>query len=130
MYGFVFARVSAPQLVLLRRVFANPHEAPGVRGQAAEALGSRLSGFRHKWQRRYQRIVDSLVHGLDDAAPEVRFWSIYALVSLRERKVIPKLQRIADTDTASCPGMWTLRQEALWGVLSLQGIDVPDPRAL
>jgi hypothetical protein len=124
-YGFVFGSVSAPHLVLLRRVFADPYEAPGVRAQAAEALGSQLSGFRHRWQRRYVRIVDSLVRGLDDPAPEVRFWSIYALVRVEERKVLPKLRSIAATDTAACPGMWTLRQEALWAIKWFEeGVDV------
>ncbi len=43
-YGFVFANIAPQHFVLLRRAFANPDEAPGVRAQAAEALGSQLSG--------------------------------------------------------------------------------------
>ena len=82
------------------------------------------------WTNSIGPFVDSLVHGLDDPSPEVRFWSIYALVRLRERKIIPKLQHIAANDTAVCPGMWTLRQEALWGLLKFEGVDVPDIRAL
>jgi HEAT repeat protein len=130
-YGFVFANLAPQHLVLLRRVFANPDEAPGVRGQAAEALGSQLSGYRHRWQRRYQRIVDSLMRGLDDPAPEVRFWCIYALVGMAdERLLLPKLRVIAATDTAECRGMWTLRQEALWAINWIEGRPDCDPRTL
>jgi hypothetical protein len=126
-YGFVFGPISAPHLVMLRRIFANPHEAPAVRAQAAEALGSQLSGYRHRWQRRYLRIVDALVRGLEDPAPEVRFWSIYALVGVNEPRILPRLHHIAATDTASCPGMWTLRQEALWAIKWFEeGVDVQE----
>jgi HEAT repeat protein len=125
-YGFVFANLAPQHLVLLRRVFANPHEAPQVRAQAAEALGSHLSGYRHRWQRRYRRIVDSLVRGLDDPVPEVRFWSIYALAHPRQddARVMPRLRAIAETDTAECPGMWTLRQEALWAIQWIESADI------
>jgi hypothetical protein len=34
-----FTNLASWQLVLLRRVFANPHEAPDIRAQATEALG-------------------------------------------------------------------------------------------
>ncbi|HZI10299.1 MAG TPA: HEAT repeat domain-containing protein [Myxococcus sp.] len=130
-YGFVFANLKAPHLVLLRRVFSNPHEHPLVRGQAAEALGSQLSSYRHRWQRRYLRIVDTLVRGLDDPAPEVRFWSIYALTGMeRSERLLPKLRHIAATDTATVTGMWTLRQEALWAISRIEGGEDLDPRTL
>ncbi|QRN97604.1 HEAT repeat domain-containing protein [Archangium violaceum] len=129
-YGFVFANISSRHLVLLRRVFANLDEAPVVRAQAAEALGWHLSGFRHRWQRRYRHIIDSLMRGLDDPAPEVRFWSIYALACQNDARILPRLRVIAATDTASCRGMWTLRQEALWAIHRLESDHDYDPRTL
>jgi HEAT repeats len=125
-YGLTFANIAPQHLVLLRRMFADPRELPGVRGQAAEVLGSRLAGFRHRWQRRYVRLVEALSAGLDDPAPEVRFWSIYALASLGERRVLPKLRKIAASDTAAVPGMWTLRQEATWAIRGLEEGDWAD----
>ncbi|RKH15003.1 HEAT repeat domain-containing protein [Corallococcus sp. CA041A] len=115
-YGFVFAHLAPEHLVLLRRIYANPHEAPGVRSQAAEALGSHYSNYRHIWQRRYRRVIDLLVRGLDDPEPAIRFWSIYALAGHKDPRIRPKLQAIAENDTATVPGMWSLRQEALWAL--------------
>ncbi len=127
-YGFVFVRPSPALLVLLRQVFANPREDPEVRGQAAEALSAR---YKHRWQRRHQRLVEALTRGLEDPAPEVRFWSIFSLAHPWNRWVIPKLQVIAATDTATCPGMWTLRQEALWAIRWIEEQDLDlDPRTL
>lgn len=129
-YGFVFANLAPQHLVLLRRIYANPREAPGVRAQAAEALGSHYSNYRHTWQRRYRRVIDSLVRGLDDPEAEIRFWSIYALAGHKDPRIRPKLQAIAENDTATVPGMWSLRQEALWALKSGMDRVLCDPRTL
>ncbi|OJH38789.1 hypothetical protein BON30_21420 [Cystobacter ferrugineus] len=130
LYEFLFTNLASWHLALLRRVLANPREAPDIRGQAAEALGCHYARYRHRWQRRYRRLVETLEHGLEDPAPEVRFWSIYALTCMEEARVLPRLRLIAATDTASCPGMWTLRQEALWAIAQFEGRDIDDPRTL
>ncbi|MGE6761633.1 HEAT repeat domain-containing protein [Corallococcus interemptor] len=129
-YGFVFAQLAPQHLVLLRRIYANPNEAPGVRSQAAEALGSHYSNYRHTWQRRYRRVIDLLVRGLDDPEPEIRFWSIYALAGHKDPRIRPKLQAIAQNDTATVPGMWSLRQEALWALGWGTDVMLRDPRSL
>ncbi|ATB38699.1 hypothetical protein CYFUS_004134 [Cystobacter fuscus] len=129
LYEFSFTNLASWHLVLLRRVFANPHEAPDIRAQAAEALGCHYAGYRYRWQRRYRRLVEALERGLEDPAPEVRFWSIYALTCMEEAQVLPRLRLIAATDTARCPGMWTLRQEALWAIGKFEGQDL-DPTTL
>jgi HEAT repeat protein len=113
-YGLVWGNLKAPQLHLLLRVFENTREHPDVRGQAAEALGPRLHGKtrRQRERRSHLRAVRALIRGLDDPAPEVRFWSIYALAHPENAWLLPKLEVMAN-DPAACA--WgTIRQEALW----------------
>lgn len=131
-YGFVWGNLHSPQFCLLLRVFEDSREHPSVRGQAAEAIGPRLHrlGKRRRHHLRYVRALLALVRGLDDPSPEVRLWSIYALADPENEWLIPKLTAMT-TDKAHVPGMWTVRQEALWAIswISAQDLDC-DPRTL
>ena len=129
LYECLFVKLTSWQCLLLWRVYADANEAPAIRAQAAEALATQYTGFRPRWRRRYQCIVESLMRGLEDPEPEVRFWSIYALACLKEARMRPQLQHIAAHDTAHCPGMWSLRQEALWALGRLEGREL-EPRTL
>jgi HEAT repeat protein len=130
-HGFLWGYTRSADLALVRHVFENEREAPSVRGQAAEVLGSHFQRYCRPSHRRHARLVSALVRGLDDPSPEVRFWSIYALARPEHTWLLPKLELMAATDTASCPGMWTLRQEALWAIRWITLTDLHcDPRTL
>jgi HEAT repeat protein len=131
LYGFVWGYAKSADLALVRRIFENEREAPSVRGQAAEVLGSQFDRYCRPGHRRHVRMVSALVRGLDDPSPEVRFWSIYALARPEHTWLLPKLEVMASADTAVCPGMWTLRQEALWAIRWITRPDLNcDPRTL
>ena len=130
-YGFVWGWAKSSDLALILRIFENESEHAVVRGQAAEALGSQFESYCRPGQRRHVRLIRSLVRGLDDAAPEVRFWSIYALAQPQHTWLLPKLEVMAATDKGECPGMWSLRQEALWAIIWISRADLDcDPRTL
>ena len=124
-YGLLFAPVAPAHLVLMRRVLADPREDAGVRGQAAEVLGSHYSNHPHLWQRRYQRVVRALVRGLDDPDPEVRYWCIFALSDRRHTWLLPKLRHIAATDTAQSRSRMPLRKEALDAIEDIEWASMP-----
>jgi HEAT repeat protein len=86
-------------------------EAVPVRTQAAEALGELLWAADHR-NKRVRRAARALIHALRDPAPEVRFWSAFALGTMRTRAALPELRRLAAADTAMCPGWWPVQDEA------------------
>ena len=132
-YGFLFGRISSAEFNLLLRVFRDVSEDPSVRGQAAEVLGSRVNyGRRARCLRRRDAVARSaFLQGLEDPAPEVRFWSIYALADPDNTWVIPKLEEMTH-DCAVVPSMWTVGQEARWAILRIrdQDPDFVDPATL
>ncbi len=62
--------------------------APNVRGMAAEALGLQRS----------REAVDDLIQCLQDAAPEVRYWSAYALGQIGDQLAMSPLRHVAESD--------------------------------
>jgi len=131
-YGFAWARDLRPEdFNRLLKIFEDPREDPGIRGQAAEALGPRV-GRRvpaGKMRRRDALARVAFVRGLEAPEPEVRFWSIFALASPWNEWVIPKLESMT-SDDAGIPGMWTVGQEARWAIRWIRGQDDLDPRSL
>jgi HEAT repeat protein len=88
---------------LLKRKLSDVNEAPAVRGMSAEMLG----------QLGAARAFGTLLEGLRDAHPEVRFWSIFALGALGNLKAIDPLLRVAMNDQAELENWGSLREEAL-----------------
>lgn len=85
-------------------------ESAVVRGQAIEGIGNTLQGAPPGKQR--QRAIPKLLGWLRDPAPEVRFWSIYAVGTLHATEARPILEELARTDEAMCEGWWRVREEA------------------
>jgi HEAT repeat protein len=102
--GFLHDEDAAPALL---RTLADRNEETEVRAYAAEALGHVAPQTRH------DEALAALLHALTDLAPEIRFWAAFALGNLGDERAIPALQRLADRDTDSVPGWWSIRKEAL-----------------
>jgi hypothetical protein len=126
LYGFVWVKaLRARDLERIVAILSDRTEAPGVRGQAAEALASHVKrDLRSPRARaRHERAHGALVAGLDDPEPEVRFWSIFALASPENVDLLPRLKRLA-RDRARLPGWWTVGQEARWAMNWILGRDL------
>jgi HEAT repeat protein len=82
----------------------NRRERPKVRGMAAEALGD-LS------KRLDTTVETALIAALSDPSSEVRFWSAFALGSVRSRKAIPILRHLAKTDRGEIRGWSSVAKE-------------------
>lgn len=117
------------------------HESPKVRAEAAWALGFHSSGSRAVptllWvlgdrtedtdvrchaaealghlvpEREHAEVLAALLHALTDREPEVRFWAAFALGNLGDQRAIPALEHLAERDSESVPGWWSIRKEAL-----------------
>lgn len=86
-------------------------EAPCVRGQAAEGIGNQLHCLPLDSDRQ-AHVVAALAAGLRDAAPEVRFWCLYAVGQMQLRHLRPEIERLRDSDASLCPRMWYVHDEA------------------
>ena len=100
-------------------------ETPGLRGQAAEGLAylfGPCAGARHdRSQLAYRKAGQELVTALSDPSAEVRFWSAFALGSMRYQAALPALQKIARTDKEMFSNWWTVGQEAADAVDAIKG---------
>lgn len=86
----------------LIRVLSKQDEGPGVRGMAAEQLGTLDD----------TAAVPALIAALNDAEAEIRFWSVFALGKLLDRRALPELRRLAREDTGAVPS-GTVKEEAI-----------------
>ena len=92
----------------LREVVRDRNQHGEVRGRAAEALV-------------YQRsAIPDLIAGLRDSAPEVRFWSAYALGEGRVRRALPALRRLTK-DRSRVRRWWSIAREARWAIATIEG---------
>jgi HEAT repeat protein len=105
---------------------SDPSEAPAVRGQAAEGLGN-LYGCGDRRRRVFRQAQQALLDALDDPAPDVRFWSCFALGVMRARSALPALRRLAG-DTVLLPGWWTVGEEASDAIDWIEGRESPERR--
>jgi HEAT repeat protein len=115
----------------LLRIYQDPREAPALRGQAAEALTGRID-YRvmpGKMRRRDAVARQAFLRGLDDAVPEVRLWSIFALANPENEWLVSKLESMT-SDPALVPGMYTVGQEAQWAIRSIRREEDIDPEDL
>lgn len=102
----------------LIEVYKDEQEDANVRGNAAEALGLLAD----------QAAFEPLLAGLNDASPEVRFWSAYGLACLRNPQALPALEAAADQDTGVVPGWWSVADECRQAIYSIRvaaGEDLP-----
>lgn len=102
-------RAIMPLLGALR----DQREEPRVRGQAAEGLGEALVGGSD------DAALDVLLDSLRSPAPEVRFWSAFALGKIGDRRAIPELERLAAHDHAVVPGWWSVSKEATAAIAAI-----------
>ncbi|HZR65024.1 MAG TPA: HEAT repeat domain-containing protein [Terriglobales bacterium] len=86
----------------LERTVGDEAESPRVRGEAAEALA-------HSHRRKSH---DVLLRNLNDKSKDVRFWCAFALGQMAERRAVPILLRLADSDKRPVRGFHSVSQEA------------------
>ena len=115
--GLTYATTLEAEEVLLR--IYERTDLPGwVRGDAGDTLGicSQLSDRRTRF---FRRALTTALNGLDDAAIEVQFHSMYILMQLAQNDYIkhkrsnacfaaalPRLREIARKDNRLAPGLW------------------------
>jgi hypothetical protein len=125
-YGFTSVkRLKVRDFETLLRILKDPSEDPVSRGQAAEALGPHVD-YRRARQRkgRDRQATEAFLRGLNDPAPEVRLWSIFALAVPGNDWVIPHLEPLT-YDSALVPKMYSVGHEARWAIKWIRGED-PD----
>jgi HEAT repeat protein len=93
----------------LLRTLADVAEETEIRAHAAEALGH----MADRLGEREGDVLAALLRSLTDTSAYVRFWSAFALGNLGDERAIPALERLAERDTQSVPGWWSIRKEAL-----------------
>jgi HEAT repeat protein len=98
-------------LVVLKRVLASQREEAGVRGMAAESLGSCFA----------REALPELIRALSDGSDEVRFWAAHALGFMKAKAALPELKRLADTDHAEVEGWGRVSVEAAQAIAQITG---------
>jgi HEAT repeat protein len=86
-----------------------------VRAAGAEALGHLLAGGRRRPQ-----AIEALRQGAGDPSPEVRFWSVFALGEIGDRRELPFLNEIASVDTGVAKKWGSVAAEATQAAESIR----------
>jgi HEAT repeat protein len=105
-------------------VLADVSRPESIRGQAAEAVAEQL-GLLHSTDPRRHPAEAQLIEMLTDASEVVRFWSAFALGTLRSTTALPHLRALAGDDTA-VPGWWTVGEEAADSIDMIEGREPPE----
>src|SRR6266404_4132743 len=74
----------------------------------------RVWAYMHPPQRSavWRNTERTVLRSLRDESPEIRFWACYAAGTLRIRKALPLLRKLANEDKAMCPNWWRVSDEA------------------
>jgi HEAT repeat protein len=99
----------------LGEAYVDTSETIEVRSSAAEGLGQ-LFEFDAR-ARRYTPIV---LEGLNAPAPELRFWSCYALAMFGDKSALPELEKLVG-DESDVTGWWPVGEEAQWAIAQIHG---------
>ena len=106
----------------LLKILTTPSESARIRGFAAEALAQ---------YHQDTTVTKALLTTLDDPAPELRFWAVFALGQQGSAEAIPALAHVAATDTTLYPGYGTIQKEAQDAIQciyrALEESKIPDP---
>ena len=86
----------------LERIVSDRSENPHLRAFVAETLAHRHRPSSHA----------VLLRNLTDSSREVRFWCAFALGQMRERKSLPILKSLAESDHRVVRGWWAVSKEA------------------
>jgi HEAT repeat protein len=100
-------------------VLGDVSRAESIRGRAAEALAEHLEFVQSTDPRRHPAETQ-LIEMLTDASAVVRFWSAFALGTLRSTAALPHLRALAGDNTA-VPGWWTVGEEAADSIDWIEG---------
>jgi guanine deaminase len=100
----------------LYETFRNCNETALVRGICAEQLTHFETSIGGR------KLIATYVKRLDDPSPIVRFWCIYGLATLRARSARAKLQELAASDHAECPGWSKVSTEAKWALAMIDDL--------
>lgn len=92
-------------------VLSDASAEPEIRGLSAEVLGFDLQ-FAPRASALRSRAVTSLRACLTDAAPAVRFWSLYALGTLDARETRADVAKLASDEATFREGFWSVGDEA------------------
>lgn len=84
-------------------VFVRTHAIEGI-GNLYVSASPRTRPFKDA-----EQLVMRLLK--DDAAP-IRFWACFAAGSMRSKRALPLLRKLARNDRAICPGWWRISEEA------------------
>ena len=126
--SFSFEPRAAP---LLLDLLIDTQRPAAVRVQAAEGIGDCVPQHvvrRHR-SRLYRRCAAALVAALDDPHPDVRFFAAFSLGKLRARTALPRLRQLAEYDKGQSSLLWSVKEEAVDAIHSIEHGRSPDPDA-
>lgn len=111
---------------LLIEILKNLDEDPHIRGIAAEGLSYLFCCGADKRKREYKQAFTALTLVLEDSSSVVRFWAAFALGNIRDKKALPELEKLVESDNAMYPGWWTVQEEASDAITRIKGGTPPD----
>jgi HEAT repeat protein len=122
-FGEVPGHLRGEVVETLLDVLGDVSRPESIRGRAAEAVAEQLE-FLHTDPTRHPAET-RLIEMLTDASAVVRFWSAFALGTLRSTAALPHLRALAGDNTA-VPGWWTVGEEAADSIDWIEGREPPE----
>ena len=109
-------------------VLSDVNESPSLRAQAAEGLAEIYEMYvrEHGRTRQYRRTGELLIQILRDPAPEVRFWTCFALGKMHYRQALRALNTLANIDLATHGPWWSIGEEAADAIDWIKGRPSPE----
>ena len=118
-FGDIPAHLTIDTLESLLDVLRDDGRPAEVRGQVAEAAAQQLE-FSDATDPLRRAAEATLIALLDDDSAAVRFWSAFALGTLKTSSALPRLQALTGDD-AVVPRWWTVGEEAADAIEWIEG---------
>lgn len=101
-------------------IATDDRENVNLRAQVIEGLGYYLQFNKNK------RVLNLIRKLLESRNVKIRFWSIFAVGTARDKVSLPILSYIAKNNKSICPGWWSVRKEALGAIHNIKYGEWPD----
>jgi hypothetical protein len=98
-----------PNLKVLLALLRDLSQPSRSRAEAAETIGY---DFQFDRGPNREPIILALRTALNDPHADVRFWSLYALGTMRAIETRAEVEALLNDDAVWCPGWWTVGDEA------------------
>lgn len=103
------------------KIVKNEKENIDLKAQAIEGLA-----YYFEFRKKNNTVLGILRRLLKHKNVKIRFWTVFAIATLKDKKSISRLKELTRKDNSVCPGWWSIKKEAKSAIHKIETGNWPD----